>query len=75
MAWQPTPGFVFRESHGQRSLAGNSPNSLKGSDMTEVTAYTQQIANVFGLPWWLSQKPACNTQDLAQTLGQEDLLD
>ena len=24
-AWQPTPVFVPRESHGQRSLAGYSP--------------------------------------------------
>ena len=24
-AWQPTPVFLLRESHGQRSLAGYSP--------------------------------------------------
>ena len=34
-AWQPTPVFLPRESHGQRSLVGYSPWSLKESDMTE----------------------------------------
>ena len=38
-AWQPTPEFLPRESHGQRSLVGYSPwatcpNEL---DMTEAT--------------------------------------
>ena len=33
--WQPTPGFLPRESHGQRSLAGYSPWECKESDMTE----------------------------------------
>ena len=36
-AWQPTPVFLPGESHGQRSLAGYSPQGLKESDMTEVT--------------------------------------
>ena len=27
--WQPTPVFLYGESHGQRSLAGNSPWSHK----------------------------------------------
>ena len=34
---QPTPVFLSRESHGQRSLAGCSPRSHKESDTTEVT--------------------------------------
>ena len=33
--WQPTPVFLPRKSHGQRSLVGYSPWSLKESDMTE----------------------------------------
>ena len=33
--WQPTPGFLPAESHGQRSLAGYSPWGCKESDMTE----------------------------------------
>ena len=36
-AWQPTPVFLPRESHGQRSLAGYSPEGHKESDRTEVT--------------------------------------
>ena len=33
--WQPTPVFLSRESHGQRSLAGCSPWGHKESDTTE----------------------------------------
>ena len=33
--WLPTPVSLFRESHGQRSLAGYSPWAHKESDMTE----------------------------------------
>ena len=36
-AWQPTPVFLPRESHGQRNLAGYSPWDHKQLDMTEVT--------------------------------------
>ena len=31
-AWQPTPVFLPRESHGQRSLVGYSPQGCKESD-------------------------------------------
>ena len=34
-AWQPIPGFLPGESHGQRSLVGYSPWGCKESDMTE----------------------------------------
>ena len=34
-AWQPTPGFLPGESHGQRSLAGYSPWGRKELDTTE----------------------------------------
>ena len=33
--WQPTPEFLPGKSHGQRSLAGYSPQDLKESDTTE----------------------------------------
>ena len=33
--WQPTPVFLPGEFHGQRSLAGYSPQGHKESDMTE----------------------------------------
>ena len=35
--WEPTPVFLPEGSHGQRSLAGYSPQSCKGLDMTEAT--------------------------------------
>ena len=38
--WQPTPVFLPRESHGQRSLADYSPWSYKELDMTEATEHT-----------------------------------
>ena len=36
-AWQPPPGFLPGESHGQKSLAGYSSGVCKESDTTEVT--------------------------------------
>ena len=36
-AWQPTPLFLPRESHGQRSLKGYSPWGCKELDTTEHT--------------------------------------
>ena len=44
-AWQPIPGFLPGESHGQRSLAGYSPWGCKELDTTEVTEH----AHVQGL--------------------------
>ena len=35
--WQPTPVFLPRESQGQRSLVGYSPQGCKESDTTELT--------------------------------------
>ena len=37
--WQPTPIFLPENSHGQRSLAGFSPWSLRELDTTEQTYY------------------------------------
>ena len=36
-AWQLTLAFLTGESHGQRNLAGYSPQGHKESGMTEVT--------------------------------------
>ena len=33
--WQPTPVFLPRESHGQRSVVGYSPRDCKELDSTE----------------------------------------
>ena len=38
--WQPTPVFLPGESHGQRSLAGYSPQGRKESDTTEWLHFT-----------------------------------
>ena len=35
--WQPAPVLLSGESHGQRSLAGYSPQSHKELDITEAT--------------------------------------
>ena len=37
--WQPTLILLPGESHGQRSLAGYSPQGCKDSDTTEVTEH------------------------------------
>ena len=37
--WQPSPVFLPRESHGQRSLVGYSPQGPKESDRTEAIQY------------------------------------
>ena len=39
--WQPTPVFLPRESHGQRSLGGYSPWGCKESDTTETTEHVR----------------------------------
>ena len=38
-AWQPTPVYLPRESHGQRRLADYSPWGHKESDTTEATEH------------------------------------
>ena len=40
-AWQPSPVFLPGESHGQRSLAGYSPQGHKESDTTEATTHAR----------------------------------
>ena len=44
-AWQPTPVFLPGKPHGQRSLAGYSPQGHKESDTTEVTQLTHRASN------------------------------
>jgi len=40
---QTTPVFLPGESHGQRSLAGYSPQGCKESDITEATEHAHSI--------------------------------
>ena len=46
--WQPTPVFLPEKFHGQRSLAGYSPEGRKESDTTEVTQQQQQQEGSLG---------------------------
>ena len=48
--WQPTPVFLPRESHGQRSLMGYSPWGHEELDMTEVTWYTEISSRKLEIP-------------------------
>ena len=41
-AWQPTPVFLPGESHGQRSLAGCSPEGHTELEMMDMTKQQQQ---------------------------------
>ena len=43
--WQPTPVFLPRKSHGQRSLEGYSPCGQKESNMTSGKFHEQRA-------WW-----------------------
>ena len=44
-AWQPIPVFLSEETHGQRNLAGYSPQRRKESDTTEVTGTHAHMAS------------------------------
>ena len=48
-AWQPTPVFLHRASHGQRSLAGYSPSDRKESETTEATYHTCTYIHLFAI--------------------------
>ena len=58
--WQPTPVFLPRASHGQRSLAGYSPWGHKESDTTQATERTHTHTHTH-----TSQNRAC-TRDMWQ---------
>ena len=44
--WQPIPVFLPGESHGQRSLAGYSPQGHKESGMTERLHFTSSSVSI-----------------------------
>ena len=52
--WQPTPLFLPRESHGQRSLVGNSLSGRKGSDTTEWLSTTRSTHHYISLSIFLN---------------------
>ena len=53
--WQPTPVFLPREIHGQRSLADCSLWGCNELDTTEQLNWTK-LNHRSGLSWWLSGK-------------------
>ena len=48
-AWQPTPVFLPGESHGQRSLVGNSPWDHKEPDTMEAIEHTLTVLLTVGM--------------------------
>ena len=49
--WQPTPVFLPRKVHGQRSLAGYSPRGCQESDLTATehkpcTAFSNKFLRI-----------------------------
>ena len=59
MEWLPTPVFLPREFHGQRSQASYSPPSLKESDMTN-TLFSMEAQSI---------ESACNVGDPGSVPG------
>ena len=67
-AWQPTPVFLPGESHGQRSLAGYSPQGHKELNITEATGHActhiyiiSQTPLPSRLPHGIEQSSMCYT--------------
>ena len=46
-AQQPTPVFLYGESHGQSSLVGYGPQGHRESDTTEVTQHAQVHTSLY----------------------------
>ena len=54
-AWQPTSELLSGGSHRQKSQAGNGPQVLEESDMTEVTQQQQQQQHRFDIEEFLNK--------------------
>ena len=50
-AWQLSPVFLPGETHGQKSLAGYSPQGHKESDKTEATEHALAKNNALSARW------------------------
>ena len=57
-AWQPTPVFLLGESHGQKSLAGYSPQGHKESGISEMTEHVH-ILKTYLSPQFKCRSSAC----------------
>ena len=53
---QPTPVFLLGESHGERSLMGCGPWSLKESDTTEATKHSTRGKKIDFAFWQRNNK-------------------
>ena len=62
--WQPTPVFLPRKLHGQRSLSGYSPWGCKKLDTTE-----QLSMPVLSIPTWKAQVILLTEESLARKQG------
>ena len=51
--WQPSPAFLPEKSHGQRSLAGDSPRGHKESGMTERASACTCMHHICRQPMWI----------------------
>ena len=69
--WQPTPGFLPRESHRWRSLAGCSQVVTKASDMTEQLNKNNSAClwNLKKWYWWTYLKGSNQDTDMDNGLG------
>ena len=72
--WRPTPVFLPRECHGQRSLAGYSPWGRKESDMTEATEHTLPSWGLSAIPTLSSRFPSSPTIFSHSKLSPCDLM-
>ena len=77
-AWQPTPIFLPRESHGRRSLAGYRPWDPTESDTTEVTEHIatqgqckhgKEVSSTAEGHQPRSQAPATNAASASRDVG------
>ena len=67
-AWQPTPVFLSRESHGQWSLVGCSTWGHKESDMTEATKHKQHVCMEYLIGPRLTKVTALHQGRMCQSL-------
>ena len=77
--WQPTPVFLPEESHGQRSLAGYSPQGCKELDTTEGTWHvcTQQLktTDIYYLTVFVGQKSSTGLKKCHQGCIVKEVLE
>ena len=58
-AWRPTPVFLPREFHGQRSLVSYSPEGHKELDTTEATLHARTQLSWVDRVWGVSVETCC----------------